>query len=422
MAQTGLLRILSIPSDRGIWRNSQSIKGKAVVKSVAFTRIYMHFCGYILMNLQNALMDPLTKISNVLSKAAQYYLLVVLLIAFVATGVFSIGPAVLVIPAFIIAFGPSRRKQEARSKSRSMSMTFAITTFGAYILAFVANHISKAFSANFGFEGKISDQFMNAVRVETLAGYTPTALGYSQQSALIAGDGDRAELLSFLYLVEYTSMILMIPLSLLLVLRMGSVRAELKRGHDRFTEKKSVPAWIGMWLAVLLLWGAIYLMDYHNLGGRRGANALLFLAPVAGSFFMLMLASALLFIRFAVLDYLFVPEHELPPPLDVTIQRFGETDRAINSEEQNLREVFTGGRLNSPLRVSVPSNRLREGKIKNMFGQIKGLNADWNSGKLDKLRWIVAAIAFAFLLYKTGAISSEGINLERLLSGEMNSL
>jgi hypothetical protein len=182
-------------------------------------------------------MDPLTKISNVLPKASQYYLLVVLLIAFVATGVFSIGPAVLVIPAVIIAFGPSRRIQEARSKSRSMSMTFAITTFGAYILAFVANQISKAFSANFGFDWKISDQFMDAVRMETLACYTPTALGYSQQSALIAGDGARAELLSFLYLVEYTSMILMIPLSLLLVLHMGSVRAELKRGHDRFTEK-----------------------------------------------------------------------------------------------------------------------------------------------------------------------------------------
>jgi hypothetical protein len=177
-----------------------------------------------------------------------------------------------------------------------------------------------------------------------------------------------------------------------------------------------------MWLAVLLLWGAIYLMNYHNLGGRRGANALLFLAPVAGSFLMLMLASALLFIRFAVLDYLFVPETELAPPQDVTTQRLGETDRAINSEEQNLREVFTGGRLNTPLRVSVLSNRLREGKIKNMFGQIKGLNTDWNNGRLDKLRWILAAIAFAFFLYKTGAISSEGINLQRLRSGELSSL
>jgi hypothetical protein len=420
MAQAELLRILSIPSGRGIWRNHQSIKGKAALESVAFP---ISTCASVVIFysfIKKTPMDPLTKISNTVSKVARYYLLVVLLVPFVAVGLFSIGPIILVIPAIMIAFGPSRPKQEARSKSLSLSLTIGITTFGAYLLAFLISEIVKAVSRGIGAPIKLSEVFITTGRTPTVGDFTPTSIGNSLQSAVMARDVSKIDFFSFLYTVEYTSMAMMIPLSLLLVLRMGSVRTELKRGHERFAQKNvATPVWIGMWVSALAFWFVIYKMNYHTFGGGRRSYSMMFFAPVSGSFFLLMLTSALLFLRFKVLDYLFQPSHEISPPQDVIVQRFGETDRAINTEEQNLREIFKGGRITTPIRVSVPSRRLREGKIKVSIDKVTGFRADFENGKYNTLRWVAGIIAFAYLLYAMGVVTSEGIHLERFIRGEM---
>jgi hypothetical protein len=328
-------------------------------------------------------------------------------------GIFTIGPSILAIPALIVAFGPSNKKAEARQRSFILSFSMAVSIFGAYLIAGIGSIIVQKIFDDIGAPFSVTDIFMDSSRIASTKGYLPSSIGNSQQAALIAGDESFARMLSFLYMVEYISLALIIPLSVLMVFAKGAIRGAFVRMHSRLAEKaNATPVWLTLILATAGFWFLSYKMNFINLGNSRKIYTLMLVAPVSGAMFMFMLTSTLVLFRIKFLNQLFISDEELPQGHDITIQRYGSSTVGLNNDESRIREIFTGGRVSHGRKVTAKPNRLRNKTLNRIVGNVRDFKNAFSAPNPTKniaiFRWGLATVILG-VFWQMGILDMDGL-------------